>query len=132
MEAMIDAAVHIGFPRDMAVKLVTTTIRGSASFAMQSEDSISMLRNKVRNDENANTFSETCSSSMCLYSSHPLQVTSPGGTTASALYELEKGGFRTVVADAVWTAYRRSLELGGKNPNVGPGRNKVNEGIYHK
>lgn len=61
-----------------------------------------------------------------------LQVTSPGGTTASALYELEKGGFRTVVADAVWTAYRRSLELGGKSPNVGPGRNKTNEIITYR
>lgn len=47
MEAMIDAAVHIGFPRDMAVKLVTSTIRGSASYAMKSPDSIGMLRNKV-------------------------------------------------------------------------------------
>ena len=56
MEAMIDAAVHIGFPRDMAVKLVTTTIRGSASFAMQSDDSISMLRNKVCHDENGNSY----------------------------------------------------------------------------
>lgn len=49
-------------------------------------------------------------------------VTSPGGTTASALYALENGGFRTVVADAIWAAYRRSLELGGNNSNVGPGR----------
>ena len=49
-------------------------------------------------------------------------MTSPGGTTASALYELEKGGFRTVVADAIWAAYRRALELGGNNSNVGPGR----------
>ena len=47
MEAMIDAAVHIGFPREMAVKLVTSTIRGSASYAMKSSDSIGMLRNKV-------------------------------------------------------------------------------------
>jgi Pyrroline-5-carboxylate reductase dimerisation len=47
MEAMVDAAVHIGFPRDMALKLVTSTIRGSASYAMKSEDSIGMLRNKV-------------------------------------------------------------------------------------
>jgi len=53
------------------------------------------------------------------------QVTSPGGTTASALYELEKGSYRTVVADAIWAAYRRALELGGQNPNVGPGRNKL-------
>lgn len=59
-------------------------------------------------------------------------MTSPGGTTASALYELERGGFRTVVADAVWTAYRRSLELGGKSPNVGPGRNKVMDGQQYK
>jgi pyrroline-5-carboxylate reductase len=35
---MVDAAVHIGFPRDMALKLVTSTIRGSASYAMKSED----------------------------------------------------------------------------------------------
>jgi pyrroline-5-carboxylate reductase len=97
MEAMIDAAVHVGFPRDIAVKLVTATMRGSVIYAQSSGDSIPTLRN---------------------------QVTSPGGTTASALYELERGGFRTVVADAIWAAYRRSLELGGSNPNVGPGRNK--------
>jgi pyrroline-5-carboxylate reductase len=97
MEAMIDAAVHIGFPRDIAVKLVLATIRGSASYAQQSEESVAMLRSNV---------------------------TSPGGTTASAVYELERGGFRTVVADAIWGAYRRALELGGNNPNVGPGRNK--------
>lgn len=52
------------------------------------------------------------------------QVTSPGGTTAAALYEMERGGFRTVMADAIWAAYRRTLELGGNDPNVGPGRNK--------
>lgn len=72
-------------------------------------------------------------------------MTSPGGTTASALYELEKGGYRTVVADAggmrfcmiiamcshinlfcaVWAAYRRSLELGNEDSNVGPGRSKM-------
>jgi hypothetical protein len=51
-----------------------------------------------------------------------VQVTSPAGTTASALYQLEKGGFRTVVADAVWAAYRKALELGGQSSNVGPGR----------
>ena len=48
-------------------------------------------------------------------------ITSPGGTTASAIYNLERGGFRTTVSDAVWAAYRRSLELGGKDSNVGPG-----------
>lgn len=51
-------------------------------------------------------------------------VTSPGGTTASALYVLEQGRFRTVLADALWSAYRRSLELGHMDSNVGPGRAK--------
>ena len=40
------------------------------------------------------------------------QVTSPGGTTAEALYQLEKGGFRTVVSKAIWAAYQRSRALG--------------------
>ena len=39
-------------------------------------------------------------------------MTSPGGTTAAALYELERGGLRTVLSDAIWAAYRRSVELG--------------------
>lgn len=98
MEAMIDAACHVGFPRHMARKLVLQTIKGSAIFAEQAlkeNQELATLRHNV---------------------------TSPGGTTASALYELEKGGFRTVVADAIWAAYRRSLELGGSNSNVGPGR----------
>ena len=49
-------------------------------------------------------------------------VTSPAGTTASAMYELDRGGFRTVIQDAIWACYRRSLEMGGQNSNVGPGR----------
>ena len=40
------------------------------------------------------------------------QVTSAGGTTAAGLYELEKAGVRTALADALWAAYRRSEELG--------------------
>jgi pyrroline-5-carboxylate reductase len=39
-------------------------------------------------------------------------VTSPGGTTAAAVYEMERGGVRTVMADAIWSAYRRAQELG--------------------
>jgi hypothetical protein len=49
-------------------------------------------------------------------------VTSPAGTTASAIYELEKGGLRPLVNDAIWACYRRSLEMGGKNSAVGPNR----------
>ena len=39
-------------------------------------------------------------------------VTSPGGTSADALYELEKGAFRTVLSKAVLAAYQRSVALG--------------------
>jgi len=41
------------------------------------------------------------------------QVTSPGGTSAEALYQLEKGGLRTVISRAIWAAYQRSVGLGG-------------------
>jgi pyrroline-5-carboxylate reductase len=41
------------------------------------------------------------------------QVTSPGGTSAEALYYFEKGGLRNVVSRAVWAAYKRSSALGG-------------------
>ena len=47
---------------------------------------------------------------------HPAQlrnmVTSPGGTSAAALHELESGRLRTVLSEAVWAAYRRTEELG--------------------
>ena len=49
-------------------------------------------------------------------------VTSPAGTTASAIYELEKGGLNTLVNDAVWACYRRSLEMSDRNSSVGPGQ----------
>jgi pyrroline-5-carboxylate reductase len=43
-------------------------------------------------------------------------VTSPGGTSAEALYYLEKAGFRTALSRAIWAAYQRSLELGKEKP----------------
>jgi pyrroline-5-carboxylate reductase len=85
MEALIDAGVHLGFPRDLAHDLVVETLIGSAEFALRSEMHPAQLRNAV---------------------------TSPGGTSAAAIYELEKGRIRTVFSDAVWAAYRRTLELG--------------------
>lgn len=48
MEAMIDAAVHLGFPRDMAQKLVISTIRGTSTYAQQSSKHVATLRNNVR------------------------------------------------------------------------------------
>ncbi|MBX7212454.1 MAG: pyrroline-5-carboxylate reductase [Thermoflexales bacterium] len=87
MEALIDAGVHMGLPRHMAEKLVTQTVRGSVEFAGRSRQHPAQLRNAV---------------------------TSSGGTTAAALYQLEKGGLRTVISRAVWAAYLRSAELGKK------------------
>jgi pyrroline-5-carboxylate reductase len=85
MEAMIDAGVHLGFSRRVAQQLVLQTIRGSVDFARQSAAHPAELRN---------------------------MVTSPGGTSAEALYQLEKGGFRTVLSRAVWAAYQKSQYLG--------------------
>jgi pyrroline-5-carboxylate reductase len=85
MEALVDAAVHLGFPRHVAHDLVVETLEGSALFAKQSGAHPAVLRN---------------------------MVTSPGGTSAAALHELESGRLRTVLSEAVWAAYRRTLELG--------------------
>ena len=101
MEAMIDAGVHMGFPRDKATTLVYHTLLGSTLYAMETGEHPAILRNNV---------------------------TSPSGTTASALYELENGRFRTVIKDAMWACYRRSLEMGGNESNVGPGRAHMMEG----
>ncbi len=56
------------------------------------------------------------------------EVTSPGGTSAEAIYHLEKGSLRTVVSRAIWAAYQRSVALGGGHvtPRLG-GRPKADE-----
>lgn len=93
MEAMIDAGVHLGFSRHVATQLVFQTMRGSVEFAAQSEKHVAELRN---------------------------QVTSPGGTTAAALYHLEKGGLRTVLSRGIWAAYQRAIALGQGEEDKGP------------
>jgi pyrroline-5-carboxylate reductase len=85
MEALVDAGVHLGFSRRVATRLVYETVRGSVDYAAASTAHPAELRN---------------------------QVTSPGGTSAEAQYQLEKGGMRTVLTDAVWAAYRRCVQLG--------------------
>ena len=85
MEALIDAAVHLGFARHVAHDLVVETLEGSTLFAKQSGMHPAQLRN---------------------------MVTSPGGTSAAALHELESGRLRTVLSEAVWAAFRRTVELG--------------------
>jgi pyrroline-5-carboxylate reductase len=88
MEALIDAGVHMGFSRPVSQKIVLQTLQGSVALAKQSMTHPAELRN---------------------------MVTSPAGTTAEALYQLEKGGFRTVLSKAVWAAYQKSKHLGGLN-----------------
>lgn len=87
MEALVDAGVHLGFPRRVAEQLVVQTVRGSVDFYLKRSGDIHLAH--LRN-----------------------QVTSPGGTSAAALYYLEKAGFRTALSRAIWAAYERSQELG--------------------
>jgi pyrroline-5-carboxylate reductase len=85
VEALIEAAVEIGLPRDTARELVLQTMLGSAKFIKASGEAPAELRKKV---------------------------TSPGGTTAAALAEFEKGAFGELVRRAVRAAYERARELG--------------------
>ena len=85
MEALIDAGVHMGFPRRIAEQIVLQTVSGSVAFARDSGRHMAELRN---------------------------MVTSPGGTSAEAIYQMEKGGLRTVFSRAVYAAYQRTQTLG--------------------
>lgn len=87
MEALIDAGVHMGFPRRIAEQIVLQTVSGSVAFARDSGKHMAELRN---------------------------MVTSPGGTSAEAIYQMEKGGLRTVLSRAVYAAYQRTQTLAAK------------------
>jgi pyrroline-5-carboxylate reductase len=88
MEAMTDAGVHLGFSREIAKELVQQTMLGSVLFAIESHKHPAELRN---------------------------MVTSPGGTSAAAIYQMEKGTLRTVLSKAIHAAYLRAVELGKKS-----------------
>ncbi|MDO8472720.1 MAG: pyrroline-5-carboxylate reductase, partial [Dehalococcoidia bacterium] len=78
IEALTDAAVHIGFPRNVAEQLVLETVAGSTYAVEAMRKHPAELKN---------------------------MVTSPGGTTAEALLVLEKGGLRALLTSAVISAY---------------------------
>jgi pyrroline-5-carboxylate reductase len=88
VEVLVDAGVELGLSRTLATDLVVQTAVGAAA----------MLRDSGE---------------------HPVQlreaVTSPGGTTAAAIRELERGGVRAALAAAAEAAHARSLELGAMN-----------------
>jgi pyrroline-5-carboxylate reductase len=84
-EALIDAGVLAGLPRDVSTTLAVQTLLGSARMLAETGETPEALR---------------------------AAVTSPGGTTAAGLRELEKAGFRSAVLEAVAAAAARSRELG--------------------
>jgi len=87
IEALTEAGVFVGMPRDMAQTLAVETTLGSARLASESGEAPAILRERV---------------------------TSPGGTTAAALQELERRGFKSALIEGVTAAFHRSQELGGK------------------
>ncbi|MBM3141764.1 MAG: pyrroline-5-carboxylate reductase [Chloroflexi bacterium] len=87
IEALVDAGVHIGLPRDMAEKLVVQTVLGSTRAVEAMGKHPAELRN---------------------------MVTSPGGTTTEGLLQLETGGLRSLLLQAVIAAYNKAKALGAK------------------
>lgn len=87
IEALADAGVKNGLPRDAALGLAGQTVFGTAKLLLETHDHPAVLRDKV---------------------------TSPGGTTIAGLHALEQGGFRGTVINAVDAATARSKELGEK------------------
>jgi pyrroline-5-carboxylate reductase len=85
VEAMVDAAVGLGLTRDVANQLVVQTMVGSAALLDDAEQSAVELR---------------------------AAVTSPAGTTAAALRELERSGVRSAFMEALHAAKQRSAEQG--------------------
>lgn len=94
IEALIDAGVHIGLPRNIAEKLVMQTIVGSTHTVQKTDKHPAELRS---------------------------MVTSPGGTTAEALLQLEKGGFRSLLLEAVAAAYNKAKHLSVSSSSMGEG-----------
>ena len=85
IESLVDAAVHIGLPRDTAQELVLQTMLGSGHLVQKSGKPPAELRR---------------------------MVTSPGGTTAEALLQLEKGAFSNLILQAVMAAYNKAKSMG--------------------
>jgi pyrroline-5-carboxylate reductase len=86
VESLVKAAVDIGLPSDMAQELVLQTLLGSGHFIQVSGRPPAELRR---------------------------MVTSPGGTTAEALLQLENGGFSDLIGQAVRAAHSKAKKLGG-------------------
>ena len=88
IEALIDAGVLIGLPRDLSRRLALQTVQGSARFMAKTGKHPGELRD---------------------------MVSSPGGTTVEALLKLEEGAFRAIISKAVAAAYEKAVRLGERD-----------------
>ncbi len=100
VEALVDAAVGVGLSRSVATELVAQTMAGSAA----------MLLDRMEQDRGAGEKASDLSLDTTAARLRAI-VTSPGGTTAAALRELEGRGLRAAVDEAVRAAKTRSEQL---------------------
>jgi pyrroline-5-carboxylate reductase len=101
VEALVDAGVAAGMRRSVATDLVVQTMAGSAAMLLERLDEA-----QPAGDAAMGTALDTTAAQL------RATVTSPGGTTAAGLRELERGGLRAAVAEAVEAAKKRSEQLG--------------------
>jgi len=101
VEALVDAAVESGLSRPAATALVVQTMAGSAAMLLERLDEATPA-----GGQGMGGATDTSAAQLRAV------VTSPGGTTAAGLRELERGGLRAAVANAVEAAKRRSEQLG--------------------
>ncbi|MFC9439897.1 pyrroline-5-carboxylate reductase [Nocardia sp. NPDC057030] len=94
VEAMVDGGVGLGLTREVATQLVVQTMLGAAALLDESDQDAAELR---------------------------AAVTSPAGTTAAAVRELERGGVRSAFLEALYAAKQRSAEVGGTSDGAGAG-----------
>lgn len=100
VEALVDAAVASGLSRAVATELATQTMAGSAAMLLERLDA-----ERTAAGGAAGRADTTAAQLRAM-------VTSPGGTTAAGLRELEAAGLRAAVAAAVQAAKTRSEQLG--------------------
>ena len=104
VEALVDAGVAAGLPRSVSTDLVVQTMAGSAAMLLERLDE-AQASGEVAGFSLGPAVDTTAAQLRAT-------VTSPGGTTAAGLRELERGGLRAAVASAVEAAKTRSEQLG--------------------
>ena len=106
VEALVDAAVEAGLSRPVATDLVVRTMSGSAAMLLE------RMENRPRPGDGQSPASGFDTVADTTAAQLRATVTSPGGTTAAGLRELERGNLREAVSAAVQAAKTRSEQLG--------------------